>query len=203
MRRVKPSASRIDLSVMREALKDGRVWSALGVVRADASGNFYELTEDDVLVEVELEPSGQKITARLGAMAGGPGRGVWAIPPIGTEVAVMVPNGEYELGPIIVATLSSNDVPSELDATTIVVKNNIGDIAIVPSGELKLGSKTATQQAIKGNLFQTKFNNFVTAYNAHTHAVSSGPTPVGTAAPTTSQATASDSGDLSTKVKLV
>ena len=113
---------RLELADLRDALKDSRVWTAIGVVRDPGGGDAHYLIEDgDVLVEIEIMPGGEQALARLGSAAGGPGGGVWRIPPIGTEVAILVPLGEFDVSPIIIGTLSSNQPPTGLDADTIIV----------------------------------------------------------------------------------
>jgi hypothetical protein len=186
---------------MKEALKDGRCWSCFGIVRASEDGSVFEIAGDDVLVEVELQPNEERITARLGSVAGGPGRGVWAVPPEGTEVAVLVPDGDPAFMPVIVATLTSGETPADLDETTVVIANNLGDIAVIPSGDVSLGEAGATEQALRGNSFQTKFNTLVTAYNAHTHAIAGA---VGTASPpnNASPTFASTAAELSPNVRV-
>lgn len=200
--RARKASRRLDLSSMKEALRDRRCWTCMGLVVVGEDGNHFEIDENaDVLVEVQVQPSQDRLTCRLGSVAGGPGRGVWSIPPVGTEVAVIVPDGQLDFMPIIVATLSTGEVPPDLDETTIVMANNLGDIAIIPSGDVKLGSASATEQALRGNSFQSKFNSFVNAYKVHTH-ISAAPT-VPTAIPDNAgTVSGSDASDLSDKVKV-
>lgn len=194
-------SKRLDLTAMREVLQDQRVWARMGVVSAAEDGEHYLIDENaDVLLEVSLMPDEDLTTCRLGSLAGGPGRGVWAIPPVGTEVAVLVPDGQLDFMPIVIATLASGEVTSDLDETVIVMSNNLGDIAVIPSGDVSLGEKGATEQALRGNSFQSKFNSFVTTFNTHVHpGVTSGGSSTGTPP---SPATPSDSGDLSPNVKV-
>lgn len=114
---------RPDLTAMREALLDGRVWTAMGIVVNGDDGNYFEFYEDDVLVDVELMPNEEHIQARLGGVAGGPGMGIWGIPPLGTEVAILVPTGEYEFGASIVAVLSSGSLPDGIAPGVTVIAN--------------------------------------------------------------------------------
>ena len=48
------------------------------------------------------------MTARLAA-------GMWLVPAIGEEVAVIIPAGKIDFSPIIVGILSSNSVPQPMD----------------------------------------------------------------------------------------
>lgn len=110
---------RLDITEIREALLDDRTWCGLGLVEKRES--HFHIEENDVLVEVRLMPGNQPILCRLGAAAGGPGQGVWMIPPVGSEVAVLIPDGELEADCMIVATLSSGAVPDGLVENTMVV----------------------------------------------------------------------------------
>lgn len=130
------SSRKLDLSSLRAALEDRRVWTALGLVQVPAgSTSHYEITDDDVLVEVELLPAGEPLTCRLACTAAaGPGGGVWCIPAPGTEVVVLVPHGEFENDPVIIGTLSSNTVPYGLSATTLVIVAPEGGEVLIHDG---------------------------------------------------------------------
>lgn len=147
-------AKPVDLSSMKEALHKGaKIYCALGVVvkRAGDSAHWEKHTEDDgstdILVEVDVMPSGEEITCRLGAAAAGNGWGVWNIPPVGAEVIVTFPDGEMDgMDPVIMRVLSSGNVPSTLDETTLVIagakkihiESQDGDVEISASGQVKL-----------------------------------------------------------------
>ena len=110
-RRRRRGAKRMDLTAARALLKDQRHWAAIGVVTAPADGSPYWRVDTDesgagvdVLVEVVLHPEGVPVTARLAA-------GVWLVPSLGEEVAVLIPSGQIDFMPIIVGILSSNFVP--------------------------------------------------------------------------------------------
>lgn len=121
-KRGKRGAKRLDLAVLREALKDGKVWSGLGVVTLfqGETSHFEIIAEEgvnvDILVDVELMPNREKVACRLGQGGGG---GVWKIPAVGVEVAVLIPQGDLGADPIIVATLDSP--PASVTTTEIVV----------------------------------------------------------------------------------
>lgn len=128
------AAKRPDPTPLRDLLADGRVWTSLGLVVApDGGGAHFELVEDDgqiadVLVEVELQPSLVGVTCRLG-QGDGAGGGLWRVPPIGAEVAVLVPDGEIDHMPIIVAVLSSGSVPDRVgEGRTILVAADVVEI---------------------------------------------------------------------------
>ena len=101
---------RLDLSAMKEVLRDDRLWHARGkVVRGEDVQSWF-IDEGDILVEVQLVPSEIEILAFLGSIAAG---GFWAITPVGTDVVVAFPDdGEIECEPILFATFSSGDVPN-------------------------------------------------------------------------------------------
>jgi len=144
----------LEMSEIKTAVRDGRVWCEIGVVAVlDNESSHYELLKDDggstidVLVGVKFGHSGEQVLCRLGMTAGRQGGfGLWTIPPVGTEVLVHIPQGEYESDAVIVAMASSGGVPSQLDDTTIVLSNvkNIvidsteGDVNITANGKVNL-----------------------------------------------------------------
>lgn len=126
--RRRKASKRLDLSDMKHALRDGRIWCALGVVtKPEGSDSHFEVVTEfgqpvEVLVEVVTMPGGLELSCRLGSFAGGPGMGLWRVPAEGDEVAVMVPDGEIEFQPTIVAVLSTGEVPERLgEGRTILV----------------------------------------------------------------------------------
>lgn len=141
----------VNRAEVRDALEDGRVHCAIGLVvhrpnddshftiETDANGNPV-----DVSVEVDLMPRREAVTARLGALAGGTGSGIWRVPPPGTEVMVMVPRGELENGPVIVGELSSRGVPGALDKDSLVIINPGKVIMASKNDQVYLGSQDGT-----------------------------------------------------------
>ena len=120
-KRGRKAAKRLDLTDLRHILRDTRVWAAIGVATApeDGSQHWRIETDDaggqvDILVNVVTQPGGVPLQARLAA-------GVWVVPALGEEVAVLVPDGRFDFMPTIVALLSSNTVPDGTDPTTIVI----------------------------------------------------------------------------------
>lgn len=112
------------MSAIRAALQDGKYWSGLGLVyKPNGEATHYEFDADvGVLVHVELMPNQEPLLCRLGGLGEGGAHGVWRIPPIGSEVAVLIPGGALENDPILVGVLASGGVPDELDEETLVVK---------------------------------------------------------------------------------
>ena len=98
------SVKRLDMSPMLEALKDQRQWAALGLVAQPADGSPHwsiHGESEDILVEVELQPTRELVTARLAA-------GMWIVPDVGEEVAVVLPAGELAFMPVLVCILASS-----------------------------------------------------------------------------------------------
>jgi len=102
---------RPDLTDLREALRDRRVWTGLGVVvAADDGGEHWELIPDDdgngvdITIEVELVPDQVPLTCRLG-FPGSSTAAIWTIPNIGDEVALVLPAGALDFMPCVVAVL--------------------------------------------------------------------------------------------------
>lgn len=111
---------RLDVSGLREALRDDRVWVKLGIVGSDG-GDHYDLDDDDLLVEVRLMPDNELVTCRYGVAGGGPLAGVWTVPPIGAEVMVAMPDGEITFSPTIVGILSTGAVPDGVAPNVVVI----------------------------------------------------------------------------------
>jgi hypothetical protein len=116
---------RWDPAALREALADGKVHASLALVVLE-DGSHFEIDEYGVLVHLELQPSGIACTARLGGM------GLYAIPPVGAEVAVLVPDGEVEMGPVVVAR--TDQAPDGLDGSTFVIQVPAGGELVVHDG---------------------------------------------------------------------
>lgn len=118
-RRKKPT-KRFPQALLRGMLQqDRRLWTALGVViDPEGVGEHYELVIEngvlvDILIEVETVPQRIHLTGcRLATAAAGAGQGIWTIPNVGDEVAVLVPDGQIDFSPMVVAILSSGDVPN-------------------------------------------------------------------------------------------
>ncbi len=121
-KRGKTGPKRLDIGEMRQALRDRRVWTGLGVVRQfpGESSHYEELTGEDadLLVDVELMPNGERVLCRTAWTYG-----AWSIPPVGAEVAVLIPEGDFDADPIIVAVLTAPDglaaLATKADVTAI------------------------------------------------------------------------------------
>jgi type VI secretion system (T6SS) baseplate-like injector VgrG len=115
----------------------------------------WAVNEDgDLQVTVKSHTFGSPITAVLGALVGGNGKGVWTIPPIGTEVLVAFPDGDFEGDAVLCAVLSTGSVPDGLTDGNVIV---VGDEVIVHDGnggagvevrptEIKIGGGAAPHE---------------------------------------------------------
>lgn len=121
---------------LRELLMDRRMWCAVGQVLApNATDKHFAITGDDVYVDVQLSPNGEQVLCRLGTVGGGIGLGIWSIPPPGSQVAVLVPQGDVEADPVVVAVLSSGAPPDGLaDGGTIVIAVKGGQQVLIHDG---------------------------------------------------------------------
>ena len=156
-KRRRTGAKRLDLSDLRHVLKDRRCWVCMGVVtKPDGEASHYELiTEDgamDVLVDVVTQPEEMDLTCRLA------GKDVWRIPNEGDEVVIVMPAGELAFMPIIVATLSTGDVPDGAAPGVTVIANTEVLIHDGAGGAEELVKKSA--------------------YEAHVHPTGTGPSGV-------------------------
>jgi len=115
---------KLPLDSIKEALKDGRVWLSMGVVRLfDGETAHWEMIDGDILVDVELAPNGEPVFCRLGLGTMG-----CVIPPVGAEVIVAIPAGDLEANPVILAYMGIPDGVSE----TIMI------IQAPPGGQVKI-----------------------------------------------------------------
>jgi hypothetical protein len=192
-------------SDMQEVLQDRRVWTGVGVVvKRPNDDAHYEIVKDsagnpvDVLVEVDFMPNAEPVYARLGALSGGAGAGIWSIPPVGTEVVLALPGGELDGMPCIVGRLSSRNIPGALDADTLVIINPKKVIIASQNDKVYLGSQDGTgcQPAAVADDLDTRLQTIESRLNdlaGHTHAAGTyavpGPTSVtGVSGPSTNAA---------------
>lgn len=151
-----------DLFALTDPERRGLFYTLVGVVFAPESESHFELVSEDgvitdVLVQVETQPDQMDITCRLGSVVSGPQIGIWAIPPVGTEVAVLVPNGRTDFMPTIVATLSSGRLPvsnlsenetviAGLGTTEVTANTEI----IISAPKIILGDPSAVSDTLDG-----------------------------------------------------
>lgn len=106
------------MSILRGLLKDDKCCIRFGTVFVpDGEKQHYEILPglEDILVDVEIHPTGQDLTCRL---SGGP---AWRIPSAGEEVIVALPDGEIDFMPVILASLSDGELPDGLEPNVIVL----------------------------------------------------------------------------------
>lgn len=129
-RRTQKATRKLDLTNIRNVLKDGLAWTCLGIVQpAEDGGSHFEIDDGTMLVQVELQPSGEDIDAHV--IGGAFGWGVWFVPPIGAEVIVAIPDGETDHSPAIVGILASGELPSIVAEDSLVIVSP-------PGGKVKI-----------------------------------------------------------------
>jgi len=133
-------SERLDSGDLADMAGDRPTCIRLGKVVRVGGGDspWYELTTRDLRVWVELQPSGTVLLSRMGCVAGGDQRGLWALPPVSCEVVVAIPDGD-EVGadPLIIACLSTGSLP---------VGITVADLLAIPGagGKVKLGAGEGT-----------------------------------------------------------
>ena len=147
MKRRRGGSKRLDLAPLKEIEKDRRCWTCMGtvVVPEGESSDFEIITTDgrqDVLVDVETQPEGLDITARLNDAA------IWRIPNVGDEVAIVIPAGELDFMPIIVATCASGTLPDGVAENVTVIANSEVLIHDGDGGAVELALKSDVQEVI-------------------------------------------------------
>lgn len=175
-KRAKSGAKRLDLSDMRELFKDRRMWCAVGTVTAPEGEAHWHIASNDsgtavdVIIEVVLQPSEDPVSCRLRG-------GIWEVPNVGDEVAVLLPEGALDFMPIVVCKLSGRSVPTTQGPTP-------GNIVIaVPAGMQVLvhdGSGGAVPLALKSDVESVNAK-----YTHHVHLSPAGATgePLATTLP--------------------
>lgn len=153
MKNRKKATKRMDQAVMREAFADRTMTSALGVVRKfPGESSHFEISDEngsrEILVDVELMPNRERVLCRLGFG----NDGVYRIPRVDQEVAVLIPSAPQSLvkdplddHPIIIGVLDT-ECPSELaDANIVVIK---ATKVHVLSGDIKLGNTPGAMDGV-------------------------------------------------------
>lgn len=188
------ASTKLDISALRRIIdRQTPMAVALGVVRQfEGESSHYEIITDtdtgiiEVLVDIELQPSLEKIFCRLGF---GQDQ-VYKIPRVGQEVAVLIPQlknqlvaDELENDPIIVAILDT-DVPTELDGDDVCVI--AAPRTIITSGSIQVGASNANPDAVmQSTAFLNAFHILLTAISVFsTAAVTVPPTTSGPACTT-------------------
>lgn len=156
-KRRRKGSKRLDTTDLRSLLEDKRLWVQLAIVAVpDGASSHFVIEAGQVLVDVETVPRGLDLRCRLGVGAGGVGQGLWRVPAPGTEVAVLVPDGQIEFSPMIVACLDSGAAPDRAsDTRTILVATDAIEITAPsviigpgPDGTQPLIDGVVTGQAV-------------------------------------------------------
>lgn len=169
--RGRKSAKRIDTSGLEALVRDGRAWVKLGKVFAPDGGSHWQVKGGKVLVEVETMPDGCDLTCRLATWGSGGGNGGWAIPRVGSIVAVLVPDGEIEFHPLLIGVLDCNAAPAGVgESQTLIVDDRTVTIR-APS--VLLGDDDATESAVHGDSQKSALDTFTNALNIYASAIQS------------------------------
>lgn len=96
--------------------------SAIGKVVAGDDGNAYDLDVvggqlKEITAELEIVPTGERVTARLAAAGASPLRGVFGLPEVGDEFLVIFAAGDRS-NPIGVIPLSGTELPNSAQQAT-------------------------------------------------------------------------------------
>lgn len=156
MSRRRPKSARFDptdLFHLTDPDRRGFFYTLMGVVIEPEGAPHYELIQDngsivDVLVEVETQPDQFDLTCRLGSLAGGPGAGIWSVPPIGAEVAIICPNGKIDFQPTIIGILSTGQVPADVAEGVTVIANTQVLVHDGQGGAVALALKSDVQEVV-------------------------------------------------------
>lgn len=201
---------RLDVNQLRDLIAKMPMVTALGVVRKfpGETSHFEVSTENgtnEILVDVELIPSGERVQCRLGFG----NDGVYRIPRVNSEVAVMLPfspqsliKDSLDFEPIIVGVVNTDAHSDLTDDETVVIEANK---VIVVSGDTKIGSSAATEKMMLGtsytnaeSTFLTALNTFAVAINTYAVAIKSVADPSNAATPALTTAQGAFSTALST-----
>ena len=202
--RGRKSSRRIDTDAIAAMCRDGRMWCKLGkVFKPDDQTAHWQVNDKGmILIEVETMPDGLDLTCRLATSGSGGGFGLWAIPRVGSIVAVLVPDGQIEFEPVIVGVLDNNAAPDGLDETLTLLADD-RPVAIRAPG-VQLGDSDATEAFIKGTsrrAHETALTSAIATYIASIQTIAD-PAGFATTALTLALTTyeTAASGDLSTIV---
>lgn len=123
---------------LRKLVDDGHACLSLArVARHEGESDFWAVNADgDIEIQVLTHQHEVPITAILGALVGGKGFGVWALPPDGCEVLVAHAEGEFEGDAVIVAVMPTGDAPDMAPNRVVIVG---GEVRVL-SDNVQLGA---------------------------------------------------------------
>jgi hypothetical protein len=168
-RRGVKGGKRPDTQQMKEWLSKGHVVTSLGVVRKFPEHNsHYEISTEEgrreILVDVELVPSGTRTMCRLGF---GNDQS-FKIPRVDQEVAVLLPfdpqsliKDPLDFEAIIVGVLDV-DVPSEVtgDGDHVIKASNK---VTIDAPTVTCGAEVGSESAVKGQTYRSAEDTLLTA----------------------------------------
>lgn len=152
---------RPDMADVRRVLSDHRAQTITGVVFVpNGEASHYDIDDGEVYVWVKMTVPATEtpLYCRLGSIGAGEGRrqsapeepiqalegiGIWAIPRLGVEVQVSIPDGDLTTDPVITNTMSPGRVPSELTDDTVIVVKSGGPLKLIAlAGDLTIDAKS-------------------------------------------------------------
>lgn len=161
-------SKRLDLSDMRQLFRDTKLWCAIGIVTVEpGQTQHFEITDTCVVVDVVLQPSLQPVTCRLSSS-------MWAIPAVGAEVLVLVPDGQVDFLPTIIDNYSAPPTTQGPAVGSVII---VGEHVLVHDGP---GGANPLPTLAEHNALVSKVNDLISKFNALTLPVSgatAGPPP--------------------------
>jgi len=131
---------RLGAAICRPGM-DTRIWVSLAVAKADSM-----VMDDGVFVDVTLVPSGEEITARVGADYEGPGFGFYSKIKKDDDLVVAIPSGDSSIGSVVIKRLwSAADAPPDKadtykdDVVLVIEKDKNIRITVSGGGTVCLG----------------------------------------------------------------
>lgn len=122
MMRGEGRAKKLNAASFRALAASGGSYGILALVELHKGETSHEREEDgDLYVSVVTHDHEVPLWCLLGALIGGPNRGVWHLPDIGVEVWIGFPGGDYEASPVILACLPSGGVPGDMAPGRVLV----------------------------------------------------------------------------------
>lgn len=164
---------RLDLSTLRAAMQDSRVWAALGTViqpDGEADAPHWEIITDDagnatdIVVEVLLVPANVEVTARLNM------RGAIEVPAVGDEVIVVFADGQLDWMPTILGKLSGGNVPYPSSALIHDTRPKPTSILIVPPAGGHVYVYDGDTGTVDSLVRKSEYNALKAKYDNHKHA---------------------------------
>lgn len=183
--------ARLSNAVSRPGI-DPRVWVSYAVLISEP---YIEpqVGQQDVVVDIQLMPTGEEETARVGAIYAGNGFGLYAPLHEGDEVLVCAPSGDPDEGLVVMQRLwSPADPPPQAvydhpeDVTLVVeagknLRLNVqgaGNLILqVDTGKIYLGSPDNTEPAAKGETLKSYLESIKATFDNHAHQVTTAGAP--------------------------